>query len=986
MLYHSMEMQSSISFPVQLLRPTLSIIQQGLSEEGKQLATPGLAVTNPTPTTARPSTPPAYMIAMPKETAPLTWRRKPQAKTLPEIMNLVKQYGYNDCPDLFRGVTEVEHYILLLDMSCDGVALFNQSSTGNSNEVFSFYINNMVKRRMLGNYDAFIAFLIPSEQSEEKTKSNNTCVLVENNQMWGGRDDPIRSYHPFDTHVECEYKKTGIPNGANFRELTGSFLKQSTKKGKEGFAIREGSKLKCIQFAFKSARADIPASNTLLDSNGKMHSNYYCPYCTAVRMYYEPLLNDFVENVRLCITANRKTLYSNRSAMASLPKSDNTRLLPLAQYLYHFPNQEEIVIGALKQKLAGINATNNSESIVNHYIDQHVSPAIKTLQTVVSMLPTGMTPTLGPNPSFFAEYPAKEELKATNADKGCGKIDIPNNTFLSLDNAIAFDTMHAMHKFVDDVLNLLFYSSVKPVKVGSSPYKVQSSGKTPGMNTLLNEGRKLFGYSKINYNYTRVSSDIRERIKKRWKSIDPKVMKLPFVKSVVNGEKPNRIVAADKMRFAFCFLPLLTIDCMHDEKVWCIVNLLGLLGRYYCFSGPISTSKELQYLVDIVLCLMEQYFEPKFTSIYYHYLTHLHLCYRTHGLLKDCDCLHCEAQYKGLGKLFFGGTNPQVSIMEKLIAKKSAEIFACNNNTAMLVSAIQPLLTEEKQFLLSNKGKVVCSQTIKQKINYFARVVQDCETVVQALHLTNLYEMSARAEVLWLADQVRFHNDLVPVPSFTDIEFCGGYQASLQENTSLVDTGLKTVDEISWASSLEDIYHFIHSHPCDLSLPTRFQKVQLVSSFRFNKVKYESLYETWDHLTTSSFSKKAFALFKSVLGTTRLMGIYAYLFFYTRKSVYITAIVYEIPTHPCLPFSNSPHSFLVDLSAERQRTQFTLISIHRLQMESMCFFRVAENEMYGTPGVSNIYQWKVFKNVEFTIDEFDVYFNKHSYISLCLEI
>lgn len=170
-----------------------------------------------------------------------------------------------------------------------------------------------------------------------------------------------------------------------------------------------------------------------------------------------------------------------------------------------------------------------------------------------------------------------------------------------------------------------------------------------------------------------------------------------------------------------------------------------------------------------------------------------------------------------------------------------------------------------------------------------------------------------------------------------------------------------------WASNYDDVRMFLELNPCTLSCNNRFGKVVLVDSFRLNNHTYESLNKMWCDLNLESFNKNAFSLFTSVRGEIHLLGIYTYLFFFIHGAVYIQALVYEIPSHPCLPIGQSHFSRLVDLASDRQQTAFTLVSLHRLQMETMYITPVADNEIYLTPNTTTLRQWKVFQTIEYLV-------------------
>lgn len=236
-----LQLQSDIEIPAPLLLPTIHILQHCLQQINSAnedsfhpISHADFQISQEQEQTVN------GMIPRPKQEKVMSKKRRNKASTLTEIKNLMDECRLKYTPDLFRGITEAKHYVILLDLSYDGVPLFKDSSVNNSNAILSFYVANMTKRRCQFDHDAFIAFLIPPEDSPKKLKSSTEYTIIENNKIWGNRDDSIMHYNPNEIKVECTYEKTGSPAGGNFRDLAGMYIGQLTKKGREGFVIRLG--------------------------------------------------------------------------------------------------------------------------------------------------------------------------------------------------------------------------------------------------------------------------------------------------------------------------------------------------------------------------------------------------------------------------------------------------------------------------------------------------------------------------------------------------------------------------------------------------------------------------------------------------------------------------------------------------------------------------------------------------------------------------
>lgn len=238
--------------------------------------------------------------------------------------------------------------------------------------------------------------------------------------------------------------------------------------------------------------------------------------------------------------------------------------------------------------------------------------------------------------------------------------------------------------------------------------------------------------------------------------------------------------------------------------------------------------------------------------------------------------------------------------------------------------------------------------------------------IAKFINSNNIYE---RAVINWMADQVRIKNDLLALPSFCDVEFCGGYTAYRTCSVHPVDKPLP-VDanqtSPSFVSSDDEVLQFIEDYGIGESVRGVLSGVEVVNSFKIKSKEYSSLGRLWSTLTLDSFSNNAFAFFTSIAGKTRLLAIYKYLFFKTRSGrVYIQALVYEIPTRPIDPFGVSPYAFAVDLSQRKMNTSLTLVSFHRLEMDGVFFVPLSNEEVYSSPNVHILRTYKIFKSIDY---------------------
>ena len=129
-----------------------------------------------------------------------------------------------------------------------------------------------------------------------------------------------------------------------------------------------------------------------------------------------------------------------------------------------------------------------------------------------------------------------------------------------------------------------------------------------------------------------------------------------------SNEKPN---IEEKMRFMFCALPYITIDCLQDPKVWTIVSFISLIAASYSHTGSFKEMHTLQVCIRIVRSLLENQFSPSISTIYCHFPDHFETCYHVFGPLKSSDCFHAESQYRGLPEEATGGRAPAITIAKR---------------------------------------------------------------------------------------------------------------------------------------------------------------------------------------------------------------------------------------------------------------------------------------------------------------------------------
>ena len=990
MIYHRLKYQASIAIPAPIIQPSIAILRNYLTEKNhSQLISPPPLSS----TLFSPSNPVKYF-RMPVKTKPISTRRETNSVTHPLIEEIVEDIGY--CPDILKGITSFKRMNFLFTCSSDAVLIYNTSACNNSNDILTLFIVNMVQRKIQTNLDAFITCIVAPDRSENPTLSKILWSIIDHtSNVQDQRSDCLHEYDVDNTEMFYEIQKSGCPSGDNYRQILAQYLKAVKDFGKRGFIIRLGSTLLCIKYAIKSFIADLPASNELRDSNMLHNSSHPCPHCDVSMRYFSPAIMKNVWFLELCsdsppsIPVRLKTI---NSAMLTLPKDDLLRLLPLAQYLRLFPDKRNLINEYIQQELQK-NSSFSPDDVIS-LVNGPFQTSLDTLLLFVQSLPSSTHLTLGPEDQYVKAHASG--FQPTNPKESCHAINVLENTFLTLEGSVCHDLMHCLHNVVDIILKKLFFvriakqvttpaistsdpgkSSKKKKEKENSSSSSKDKTKKKTENDYLNNARAYFGMPEIAVNYTAISASSRNAIQRRWATLTEKQKKeisISFLEDTVDGgNDSSRKIAAEKIRFAYCFLPFLTIDCMDDPQIWCLVSHMGLLSSMYNHSGSFEEMEELNVYLHCVGFLLEEQTEPSFTSVYHHNVYHISGDYHTHGPMQENNTLHSERQYRRIRKMAEAGRNPSKTLMNRITTRKSCEVLTEDMDfTPNRVIKYDILLEMEKEKmgkLESDKRNGLLSSSKEEELDKYSAIVA-CVSVIQSIVFDNIDALKLRAEVNWLADLARYQNDLLPVPSFSDIEFCGGYIDLANLDHCPLDTNLPlTSDNFAWSSSITAIENFLNANSCDLCDKYRFEDVEAVNSFRLNNVTYESLKSSWKDLTLESFTKKAFGLFMSVHGVIHLMGIHSYLFFHVGNSVYIQALVYEIPIHPCVPVGKSPFSFLVDLEAPREQSTFTLISLHRLYIETMFITPVARNEIYCTPNTSCIRQWKVFNTIEQSLQE-----------------
>lgn len=194
-------------------------------------------------------------------------------------------------------------------------------------------------------------------------------------------------------------------------------------------------------------------------------------------------------------------------------------------------------------------------------------------------------------------------------------------------------------------------------------------------------------------------------------------------------------------------------------------------------------------------------------------------------------------------------------------------------------------------------------------------------------------------------DLRRQKNDLLPQWTFTDLELCDGTLNYLHEDGISVNESVMSGSDEAWRSSEEVIRNFFDS---DKSQRPRISRVVDIESFSYNNQKYESLGILPSSLTVDKFQKRGFAVTYSRTRQIHLFGIMEYVGAVMDKSLYIQALVYELPIHHSNIFTNSSLQFSLDVNQWKSiKSTFQFISLHRLHITHIIFPSTNDLEEHG---------------------------------------
>ena len=523
----------------------------------------------------------------------------------------------------------------------------------------------------------------------------------------------------------------------------------------------------------------------------------------------------------------------------------------------------------------------------------------------------------------------KSDIHTFNHEKTVGVVDLKDTTFLSPWNAVSIDMMHIFHNIIPPFMNTLFSmkncdgkhrNCVEPID------RYSDREKQNILNSVLNEGRELYSLSD-DVDFFSVPTSIREKIRQRYHSL--KELPRPFnewVPSFINGGMFPKRKGEEKMLFAFCFLPIILIDCMDDPKVWSFVSIIVLLSKMYNHDGSFFEAELYQRWISFLLYVLEMQMEPSFSSISLHYCIHLLECFPANGPLKQNDSFHCEGQYCGICKEATGGKKPMETMARRIFIRTEAKLLS---------------------FGVKLREKSVGTWTLSSNKQLLMLVTRD-------------QSIMKRTVINWVSDSRRLENDLVPEPTMTDVEFCGGLKHFNISGTITEDVGMRGGDV--WYSSPEDVNIFYMSNGytqfhCGFNTPILWE------SFSVSGKVYKSTRHKRESLTTKSFRNGGFAVTYSFRRQFHLFGVLGYLSFKKEDMYYMQALVYEIPVKSICPFIDSPFCFRVDLNDVNKETHLSLVSIHRLHIFDLWFSAISGHEVFGAVLSLCVRQWVIFSNL-----------------------
>lgn len=852
---------------------------------------------------------------MPEERAPIRIRRARNAVTDPALRQFLTDKTNRN---LLSGVTGFKKHLFLFTASVDGVRFFKSSKYHNSVYVFSLFNENIMRRCSQEDLDAFFILivrcddgsdLLVEEDNRDGTTHFNSLEERDKGETLTDRsENKVQSNRMVKQSLNgleattAPIKKTSNPVDLNFRMLSAVVLKDIKERGTRGFCIRQGSELVGIQFGIVGFRADMPASNFLVDSAGRLNSNAPCLKCDFYRRVFDPYLMEYLPCIKSSMYAHREKMCSLDSAFLNLDKGSYLRLLPFFMWSTQHPAAVDYCFERYPD-----------------YTDKQ--DAYEVLSNFISCLPETVKVTLFPEEMHANPYLTGFNSFVPSNDRNTrGWIDIGVNTHLKVENAVSVDMMHLFHNVFKVVKKILFLN----------PTMKDQKDVMMKINTDLNEARRVVHLQDQDetIDYFAISEDAREKARKRASLLLSLPGEYGWIIELVNGnDNPAEITAESKRVFCCSLLPYLMVDSMNDPKVWSLVMTMMIIGQIHNFDGPVDEAMYYQLLIHLTLFVVQMNVSPSVSTPYIHTVLHLFEYYQLFGPLKGVDTFHCESQYCGLAQEATGGSNPVLTTMIRQTIMKSCTIIA---NRVRNEEPPRHIIGE------STSGR------------------RPMELAAEDIVYHSI--------INWCDDYRRWNNDIHPLMTFLDIELCGGYQKYLATGLS-EDTGLQSHPGTKWATPPADKKQFYDVHNYR-HYRGDWIRMELLDSVAWDGHIITSLGNV-ERLQKEHFSSCAFGVTYSVNRTPHLFGISKYVM-YKRKGgeIYTQALVFEIPIHQLQPFFSYPFCFSVDLDELGSVSKsYTLISMHRLHVCDLFFAPLREGEMYGCLLSVCIRQWQLFHNM-----------------------
>ena len=236
---------------------------------------------------------------------------------------------------LFAGIEEVEVAVWPLNLSCDGISA-SEYSPSNSVWACTMFAKSTLKIQSKQGIDGNFIFLcradspykIPGEHATQRKEDIYADELIDDFSNWIlGMDTSNLKFKTTQSQSNMS------PSYGQFRILFSLVLEEIKKYGLEGFAIRRGRKLIIVKTGVLNIVADLPATNTILDSSGLKESAKFCWKCDFETRYFDPILGYEVPSINhTCFNARRQFKTYN-TAFTHLDPHDDLRLLPIALYI-----------------------------------------------------------------------------------------------------------------------------------------------------------------------------------------------------------------------------------------------------------------------------------------------------------------------------------------------------------------------------------------------------------------------------------------------------------------------------------------------------------------------------------------------------------------------------------------------------------------------------------------------------------------------------